>query len=84
MHGFTKDVADVKVAESIRNAGHSFLASAGGALEGLSALSGVQGFHRINRIRVFAYDGRQAAILVTEDHTKIFCNEISDGLYNLR
>lgn len=84
MHGFTKDdVPDVEVTEIIRNAGRSFLASTSGALESLSALSAMQGFCGIDRSRVFAYDGWQAAMLVTEDHTKIFCGEISEGLYNL-
>lgn len=87
MHGLTKgDGPDAAVAEIIRNAGRSFLASTGGVLESLSALSAMQDFCRINKGRAFAYDGLHAAILVTEgkDRTKIFCDKVSDGLYNLR
>lgn len=86
MRGNTKgDVPDARVDEYIRNAGRSFLASKDGALESLSALSArMQDFRRIIRGRAFAYDGQQAAILVFEDHTKIFCGKASDGVYNLR
>lgn len=86
MYGcFKVDVPDVKVAEkTIKYAGRSFLASARGALESLSELSAMQGFRGIHRSRVFAYDGQQAAILVIEGQTTTFCNEISEGLYDLR
>lgn len=81
MHASNKnDVLKVGVAEKIRNAGRAFLDLTCGALEGLSAM---EGFDGIDKSRIFAYDGRHAAILVTENHTRIFCQHVSDGLYDL-
>lgn len=74
-------VLKVGVAESIRDAGRSFLDSTCGALESLAA---VEDFDSINNSRIFAYDGRHAAILVTENHTRVFRQYVSAGLYDLR
>lgn len=73
-------VLKIGAAENIREAGRSFLDLTCGALEGLSAM---EQFDDIEQSRIFAYDGRHAAILVTENHTRICCQHISDGLYDL-
>lgn len=81
MYGSHKDSTfKVGVAENIPEAGRSFLDSKCGALEGLFA---IEEFKNIDKSRIFAYDGRHAAIMVTENHTRIFCQHVSTGLYDL-
>lgn len=81
MHASNKNsTLKVGVAENIREGGRSFLDSKRGALEGLFA---IEKFEDMDKCRIFAYDGRHAAIMVTENHTRIFCQHVSAGLYDL-
>ncbi|CAN0002101.1 unnamed protein product [Ectocarpus fasciculatus] len=76
----TNGVLPIGIADSIRKAGCLFLDSTRGAVEGLSEMKDLAG---IDTSRIFAFDGRHAAILVTEDRTRVFCQQISAGLYDL-
>lgn len=81
MQGSKKNGAlPIGIADSIRKAGCLFLDSTRGAVQGLSEMKDLAG---IDTSRIFAFDGRHAAILVTEDDTRVFCQQISAGLYDL-
>lgn len=77
---FKHDVPPVDLFDSVRNAGLLFLDS---GCKALASLSAVNDFDGSDRSRVFAYDGVHAAILVTEGRTRIFCQQVSSGLYDL-
>ena len=66
--------------DSMRNAGLLFLDL---GCEALASLSAANDFDGIYSSRIFAYDGVHAAILVIEGRTRIFCQQVSSGLYHL-
>lgn len=81
MQGSNKNgVLHGRVAETVRKAGSSFLDSTCGALESLLSMDEFGG---VDESRVFAYDGLDAAVLVVEDQTRIFCAKVATGLYDL-
>eukprot|EP00904_Undaria_pinnatifida_P011896 jgi/Undpi1/7837/HiC_scaffold_23.g10310.m2 len=77
---FENDVPSVDLVDGVRNAGLLFLDL---DCEAIASLSAADDFDGIDRSRVFAYDGVHAAIMVTEGRTRVFCQQVSSGLYDL-
>lgn len=77
---FRDDGPPVDLFDGVRNAGLLFLDL---GCEALASLSAANDLHGIDRSRIFAYDGVHAAILVTEGRRRIFCQQVSCGLYDL-
>lgn len=70
----------VRLLDRVRSAGLQFLSGASGASEGLTILGRLSD---VGRIRIFSYDGWQAAILVMKDGTPLCSQRVSSGVYYL-
>lgn len=77
---FSKDGIDTDLEDSVHSAGLRFLDAECGALDGITPYCSLGG---IDRCRMFAFDGRRTGMLVTEDRTCMFCEEVSSGTYDL-
>lgn len=73
-------VATVNLADRIKDVGLLFLDMNCGALHGVSSM---QDLPEKGNTCVLAYDGEHAAILMREEGVRIFCQEVSPGLYDL-
>lgn len=80
VEGFSKDGIDTALEDNIRNAGLHFLDTECGALDGITPYCSLGG---VDRSRMIAFDGHSAAMLVTEDRTCTFCQQVSSGTYDL-